>query len=128
MNNLAYLAGRILLSFMFIMAGLQKIGGYEGTQQYMEAMGVPGMLLPLVIITEVAGGLMVLVGFFTRYAAVALAGFSILAALFFHTEFSNQVQMVMFMKNLTIAGGFAMLFVAGPGPWSIDARLGREKQ
>jgi putative oxidoreductase len=71
---------------------------------------------------------MVLVGFFTRYAAVALAGFSILAALFFHTEFSNQVQMVMFMKNLTIAGGFAMLFVAGPGPWSIDARLGREKQ
>jgi putative oxidoreductase len=128
MNNSAHMAGRILLSLMFIMAGFDKIGGYEGTQQYMESMGVPGMLLPLVIITEVGGGLMVLVGFYARYAAVALGGFSVLAALFFHADFANQMQMALFMKNLTIAGGFAMLFVAGPGPWSIDARLGRENQ
>lgn len=128
MNNFAYLAGRILLSFMFIMAGFQKIGGYESTQQYMESMGVPGMLLPLVIITEVGGGLLVLVGFYTRYAAVALGGFCVVTALIFHTDFANQMQMIMFMKNLTIAGGFAMLFVAGSGPWSLDARLGKGSQ
>ena len=126
MNNFAYLAGRILLSFMFIMAGLQKIGGYEGTQQYMESMGVPGMLLPLVIITEVGGGLMILVGFYVRYAAVALGGFCVVTALIFHTDFVDQMQMIQFMKNLTIAGGFVMLFVAGPGPWSMDARLCRK--
>lgn len=125
MNNLTNLIGRILLSFMFIMAGFQKIGGYEGTQQYMDSMGVPGMLLPLVIITELGGGILILAGLYTRLAAVGLGGFCVLAALLFHTDFANQMQMIMFMKNLTIAGGFAILFVAGPGQWSLDARLGR---
>jgi len=74
------LVGRVLLSIMFIQSGAGKIFGYAGTVEHMNAAGVPGTLLPLVIITELGGGLLVLLGLFTRYAAIALAGFCVLAA------------------------------------------------
>ena len=73
---------------------------YAGTQGYMDAMGVPSFLLPLVIITEVFGGLAIILGWKTRYVALALAGFSMLSALLFHADFSDQAQMTNFMKNL----------------------------
>jgi len=76
------LVGRVLLSIMFIQSGVGKIFGYAGTEEHMNAAGVPGTLLPLVIVTEVGGGLHVLLGLFTRYAAIALAGFCVLAAWF----------------------------------------------
>src|SRR5678815_2928928 len=75
--------GRVLMAIMFIQAGISKIFGYAGAQGYMEAAGVPGVLLPLVILTEAGGGLCVLLGLFTRWWAIALAGFCVLAALFF---------------------------------------------
>jgi len=115
--------GRLLISFMFVMAGVSKIGGYEGTQGYMEAMGVPGMLLPLVILTEVGLGLAVIVGYKTRIAALGLAGFCILAAILFHANFSDQMQMIMFMKNIGLAGGFLFLVANGAGAYSLDNRL-----
>lgn len=115
-------AGRLFLSMMFIMSGLTKIGQYEGTQGYMDAMGVPGAVLPLVILTEVLGGLAVLVGWKARYAAFALAGFSILSAMLFHADFSNQAEMTNFMKNFTIAGGFLLIVAHGAGVFSIDNR------
>lgn len=115
-------AGRLFLSMMFIMSGLTKIGQYEGTQGYMDAMGVPGAVLPLVILTEVLGGLAVLVGWKARYAAFALAGFSILSAMLFHADFSNQAEMTNFMKNFTIAGGFLLIVAHGAGAFSIDNR------
>ncbi len=115
--------GRLLISFMFVMAGISKIGGYEGTQGYMEAMGVPGMLLPLVILTEVGLGLAVIVGYKTRIAALGLAGFCILAAILFHANFSDQMQMIMFMKNIGLAGGFLFLVAHGAGAYSLDNRL-----
>ncbi|HET9679685.1 MAG TPA: DoxX family protein [Gammaproteobacteria bacterium] len=117
------LLARILLSHMFILSGLQKITGYAGTAQYMAATGVPDILLPLVIIVEIVGGLAVLIGFFTRWASWALAIFTVLAALLFHWDLANQMQTIMLMKNLAIAGGFLVLAEHGPGSISLDAKF-----
>jgi putative oxidoreductase len=115
-------AGRVLLSLIFIFGGYEKIVGYAATQGYMENAGVPGMLLPLVILTELGGGLALLAGWQTRWVALALAGFCVLSGLIFHTDFSQQMQVIQFMKNLAIAGGFLVLAAAGPGAWSLDNR------
>ena len=121
----AKLAGRILIALIFVVAGYGKIGGYAATQEYMAAMGVPGVLLPLVIVTELGGGVLIALGLFTRYAAVALAGFTILSAILFHGGSADQVQQIMFMKNLAIAGGFLFLAANGAGKISLDSGLGR---
>ncbi len=123
MKDYAELLGRILMAFIFIMAGLSKIGNYAGTQGYMDSMGVPGMLLPLVILTEVGCGLMILLGYKTEIAATLLAGFTLIAALIFHNNMSDQMQMIMFMKNLAITGGLLFLFVHGAGRLSLDQKF-----
>jgi len=106
---------------MFIISGFGKIAAYAGTQQYMANAGVPGFLLPLVIALEVGGGLAILVGAFTRTAAVLLALFTVAAALLFHFNLADQNQFVHFVKNIAIAGGFLTLAAHGAGPISIDA-------
>jgi putative oxidoreductase len=126
-HDVSELTGRILISAIFIVAGWGKIGGYAGTQAYMESQGVPGMLLPLVIATELGGGLLVLLGLFTRPAAFALGGFSALSALLFHANFSDGMQQILFMKNFAIAGGFLFLVVHGAGALSLDRWLARRK-
>ena len=118
----AELAGRVLLSLMFLMSGLSKISGYAATAGYMASVSVPGALLPLVILTEVGGAVAIIVGWNTRIAAVLLAGFTLLAGLLFHNNFADQIQMIMFMKNLSITGAFLMLATHGPGRYSLDAR------
>ncbi|HIC8800311.1 DoxX family protein [Aeromonas veronii] len=125
MKDVALLAGRALLALMFVMAGWSKIGGYTGTQGYMEAMGVPGFMLPLVILLELGGGLAVVLGLFTRSLSVLLAGFTLMAAFIFHYQPAEQMQMLMFMKNVSVAGGFLALAAAGAGAFSLDARLGK---
>ena len=120
--DFAELAGRLLIAAIFIQAGWGKVGGYAGTQGYMEAMGVPGALLPLVILTELGGGILIVLGLWTRLAALALAGFSLLSAALFHFDFGDQVQAIMFMKNVAMAGGFLFLFAHGAGRLSLDAR------
>lgn len=122
MNAGAQLTGRVLISAIFIMAGINKIIGYTGTQGYMDSMGVPGALLPLVILLEIGGGLAVLVGWQTRIAAFLLAGFTVLSALIFHASFSDQMQSILFMKNLAMAGGLLFLVAGRRHEWSIDAR------
>lgn len=123
MNNAIVLVARLLLAQIFLIAGSGKLGaGYAGTQGFMESMGVPGMLLPLVIIIEIGGGLALIIGIFTRWAALALAGFCVASAAIFHTNFGDQSQMIMFMKNLAMAGGLLMLYVHGAGALSLDAR------
>ncbi|SHF30515.1 putative oxidoreductase [Microbulbifer donghaiensis] len=121
--DLGKLLGRVLMSLIFISAGWSKIGGYEGTQGYMESAGVPGILLPLVILVELGGGLAVLLGFFTRWAALALAVFCFASAALFHYVPGDQAQMISFMKNITIAGGFLILACAGAGKLSLDNYL-----
>jgi putative oxidoreductase len=120
-NNVSTLTGRVFIAIMFIMAGYSKIGGYEGTAGYMEAMGVPGMLLPVVIALELLGGIAVLIGYQTKLAAFLLGGFTFLAALMFHSNFADQMQMILFMKNLAISGAFLLLFVHGPGQWAVNS-------
>lgn len=120
LENAAKLIGRILLALIFIRAGWNKIGGYEGTMQYMAAAGLPGLLLPLVIAVELLGGLLILIGWQTRLAALALAAFTLAAAFLFHLKLGDANQMNHFLKNIAIAGGFLVLFGSGAGAWSID--------
>ena len=115
------LVGRILISVMFLTSGLGKIGGYAGTQEYMAAVGVPGALLPLVIALEVLGAVAIIVGYRTRLVAAALAGFTFVAALVFHSA-DDPMQQLFFMKNLAVTGGFLFLVARGAGEWSLDAR------
>lgn len=112
--------GRLFLSMIFIFSGFNKITGYAGTQGYMESMGVPGMLLPLVIAVELFGGLAILFGFKARFVAILLVGFSIISALLFHQFWIDESQMNPFMKNIAMAGGFLMIFAHGAGAYSID--------
>ena len=112
--------GRVLMATMFIVEGAEKIPIYSGAQANMEAHGVPGMLLPLVILLELGGGICVALGLFTRWWALAFAGFCLLAAVFFHADFGDRMQMINFMKNITIAGGFLVLASAGPGAFALD--------
>lgn len=126
LENIALLAARILMPILFISAGWGKVTGYAGTQQYMEAMGVPGALLPLTILLELGGGLAVLFGLLTRTTVLFTAGFTILTAFLFHSNFADGVNQLMFMKNLTIAGGYLVLAVAGPGAFSIDRLLNKK--
>ena len=123
MNALSTLLGRAGLSLIFLVAGYGKIAAYAGAQQYMEAMGVPGALLPLVIALELGGGLAILSGTLTRWTALALAGFSVVSAAIFHANFADPTQSIMFMKNLALAGGFLVLAAHGAGAWSVDSWL-----
>jgi putative oxidoreductase len=124
MKNYEFLLGRILLAHIFLLAGLNKISSYAGTQAYMESMGVPGIMLPAVIALEIAGGLALVVGWLTRYSAYALAGFSLIAAVLFHSNIDDQVQMILLMKNFALAGGLLVLAAAGPGKLSVDGWKG----
>ncbi len=123
MNTVIPLLGRVGLSLIFIVSGWGKIAGYAATQGYMEAMGVSGALLPLVIALELGGGLAILAGVFTRPLAFALAAFSVLSALIFHLDFGDAMQATSFWKNVAIAGGFLMLAASGPGALSLQSRL-----
>ena len=127
MNATLSLLGRIGLSLLFIISGWGKISGYAGTQQYMQAMGVPGALLPLVILLELAGGLAIAAGLFSRWIALALAGFSVATALLFHANFGDAMQAINFWKNVGMAGGFLLLAAQGAGAFSIDALISRRK-
>jgi putative oxidoreductase len=115
------LLARLFLAYIFIIEGWGKIGEYAAISSYMEANGVSAALLPLVILTELGGGILVAAGFMTRYAAVALAGFCLLTAMLFHTNFSDFEQVINFNKNIAMAGGFLALVAFGPGVWSVDA-------
>jgi putative oxidoreductase len=116
------LLARAMMAYIFIVEGAGKIASYAGVVEYMQAHGVDGRLLPLVILTELGGGLLILFGLKTRWAAIWLLGFCLLTALFFHTSSDQAVEL---QKNVAIAGGFLTLAILGPGAWSLDAWRGR---
>jgi len=121
MEKMTDLTARILLGLIFVMAGINKLGaGYAGTTSYMDSMGIPGGLLPLVIALEILGGTMIILGFKIKWAAFALAGFTLLAGIIFHSNFADQMQSILFMKNLAISGGLLLLVNYGAGVLSID--------
>ena len=124
-KNIAELAGRSLLALLFLLSGVGKIGAYAATAGYMSSVGVPSVLLPVVIATEVLGAIAVILGWQTRVVALLLAGYALLTALVFHNNFADQIEMIMFFKNVSIAGGFLLLVANGVGPLSLDRRLAR---
>lgn len=121
--DLFELGGRVFMALIFVVAGYGKIGGYAGTQGYMESVGVPGMLLPLVIALELGGGLLIIAGFQTRIVAFLLSGFCLVSAALFHGNMGDQMQSILFMKNVAMAGGFLFLVVHGAGTFSLDHKL-----
>lgn len=114
--------GRIMLALIFIMAAVGKIQEPAGTAAYMQTMNVPGILLWPTIALELLGGLALVVGYKTRLAAFALAGFTILAATLFHADFNDKMQSIMFMKDIAIAGGLLLLAAIGKTSFSMDNR------
>jgi putative oxidoreductase len=122
----AALAGRLLLAAIFLHEAWSKLTGYSGALAYMQAFGLPGQLLPLAIATEMGCGLLVVLGFYTRAAALVLAGFCVATAVLFHINLGDRNQLLHFEKDLAIAGAFLVLFAHGSGAWSFDALLKRK--
>ncbi len=121
LRGYAELLGRVLLMTLFLISGLGKLTAYAGTAGYMERAGVPGALLPLVAVTEVLGSFAIILGWRTRAVSLLLAGFSLTTALLFHNNLGDQIQTIMFLKDLSIVGAFLMLAANGAGPFSLDA-------
>ena len=121
-RNISELAGRALLSVLFLLSGVGKISAYAATAAYMSSVGAPSVLLPVVITTEVVGATAIILGWQTRITAFLLAGYSLPTALVFHTNFADQIEMIMFFKNVSIAGGLLLLVANGAGPLSLDRR------
>jgi putative oxidoreductase len=119
-------AARALMAAIFILSALSKLGAAAATQGYMAAFGLPGVLLWPTVALELGGGVLLLIGLFTRPVAVLLAGFSLVTAFIFHNQVADQIQMVMFLKNLAMTGGLLLLAKDGAPGFSIDAlRAGR---
>ena len=123
---------RLMLAMVFIVSGIQKIGAYEQTTAYMESQGIPGLLLPLVLLVEIGGGLMVAIGWHARIAAALLGAFSLLAGIIFQLMPGLEAQgelfygyMAHFWKDVAIAGGMAMIVANGPGLFSMEAKKRR---
>ena len=111
------LIARVLMAYIFLVAGWGKISAYSATVGYMESMGVPGALLPLTILVEFGGGLALLFGFQARFAAFGLGLFSMITAFIFHDGAQDSIN---FMKNFAMAGGLFFLMLHGAGKMSLD--------
>ena len=122
MTGIIQLIGRIMLALIFILAGVGKITDPAGTMGYMQSAGLPGLLLWPIIALVLLGGIALAIGYKTRLVAFALAAFCVLAAALFHNNFADQMQMILFLKNIAIAGGLLLLAVSGSTAYSMDNR------
>ena len=123
MANIADLIGRILISALFLLNGIFKINNYNGAIEWMESFGVPGVLLIPAIILEIAGPILIIIGYKTKLAAGLLSLFCIATAVIFHNDFADQIQFTSFLKNIALAGGFLILFVNGAKGFSVDKKF-----
>ena len=115
--------GRIFLSALFLIEGINKIFNYEGTIQYMEDFSISGYLAIPAIILEILFPLLLIVGYQTKIAALVMAIFTIVVAIIFHTNFDDHMQFIIFFKDIAIAGGFLIIFANGAGKYSVDHKL-----
>ena len=129
LQNPLALVGRLLLALLFLPAGISKIGGFAGTAGYIASKGLPFATLAaaIAIVVEIAGGLALIAGFGTRWAALVLAGFTLVATFLFHNFWGMpadqvMVQQLMFFKNIAVVGGLLVLAAYGAGAWSLDAK------
>lgn len=124
-KNIVNVLARVMLSYLFITAGYEKIIGYQGTAEYMQSMHVSTLFLPLVILLELGGGIAIVLGLLTRFTAVCIAIFSVVAAILFH-QGNDEVNSLMFIKDIAIAGGFLMLALNGSGKISLDFLINKK--
>ena len=124
MQNIALLIGRVLLAAIFIWSGYNKLVHYEYVQGFMVSLGLPAWSMPFIILWELGGGLALLLGVFTRPVALALAAFCVISALVAHLHPEDQGQMINFMKNISMTGGFLYVWVTGGGDLSLGKKLG----
>ena len=124
MANTLDLIGRIFISLVFLLSGINKIGNYEGTIEWMESIGVPDIFLIPAIILEIIAPILIIVGYKVKISASLLSIFCIATAIIFHNDFSNQMQFISFMKNIALAGGFLFIVVNGAKDFSLDKKLG----
>ena len=130
LKSLASLIGRILLVLIFLNSGLNKIGNFDGTAQYMTNQGMPSAayFLFAAIIIELVGSITVILGYSTRFGALLLLIFLIPATIIFHTNFDDPIQIIMLMKNVSMFGGCLILFAMGPGRFSLDYLFKEKKK
>jgi putative oxidoreductase len=124
------LIGRILLVLIFLNSGIGKIGNFEGTAKYMANYGMPLTHFFLVgaIFFELVGSITVILGYFARFGTLLILIFLIPTTLIFHTNFADQMQMIQFMKNVSMFGGCLLLLASGPGRFSLDYFLRGKKK
>ena len=120
MTNILDLFARILISTLFLINGIFKITNYDGTVDWMEGYGVPGILIIPAIMIEILGPILIILGYQTKITAAFLSLFCLLTAIIFHNEFSNQMQLTSFLKNIALAGGFLFLVINGSKKFSLD--------
>lgn len=121
-NSVFSFTGRVMIALIFVFSGSSKLSAIEGMQGYMESVSLPGILIYPAILFEVGAGLAIIAGFQTRIVALLLAGFSLFTAFIFHSNLGDQMQFIMFMKNVAIAGGLLFLVRNGAGELSLDNR------
>jgi putative oxidoreductase len=126
MESLRFLPalGRLLIAILFVPAGYGKLMAFTDTVGYAASAGMPlpQVAIALAIIVEIGGGILLLIGYQTRWVAAVMALFSVATALVFHSNFADTDMKIHFMKNLAIAGGLLQLVYFGAGPLSVDAR------
>ena len=122
MLNVLDLFGRILISTLFLLNGLFKINNYENTIGWMESFDIPGFLLIPAIILEILAPILIIIGYKTKVAAASLSLFCFATAIIFHNDFSDQVQLTSFLKNIALSGGFIFLVVNGSKGFSLDKK------
>lgn len=129
LKALGSLIGRILLVLIFLNSGIGKIGNFEGTAQYMAKFGMSytSFFLFGAIVFEMVGSLTVILGYFTRFGTLLILIFLIPTTLIFHTNFSDRIQMIMFLKNVSMFGGCLLLLSQGPGRLSLDYLIRKKK-
>ena len=123
MTNILDLVARILISALFLLNGVFKISNYDGTVGWMEGFGIPGMLLIPAIILEIVGPTLIILGYKAKIAAGLLSLFCIATAVIFHNDFSDQMQLGSFLKNIALAGGFLFIFINGSKDFSLDKKF-----
>ncbi len=123
MTNILDLVARILISGLFLLNGVFKISNYDGTVGWMESFGIPGILLIPAIILEIVGPILIILGYKVKIAAGLLSLFCIATAVIFHNDFSDQMQLGSFLKNIALAGGFLFIFINGTKDFSLDRKF-----
>ena len=120
MTNILDLCARILISALFFINGIFKIMNYDGAISWMEGYGVPGVLLIPAILLEVLGPVLIILGYKTKITAAILSLFCLITAIIFHNDFSDQMQLTSFLKNIALSGGFLFLVINGSKKFSLD--------